>query len=39
MRNRSVTKILFLCIFLPKNKKIVSFDVNDYAGYTGLKMH
>lgn len=32
--------MLFLCIFfLPKNKKIVSFDVNDYAGYTGLKMH
>jgi hypothetical protein len=31
--------MLFLCIFLPKNKKIVSFDVNDYVGYTGLKMH
>ena len=31
--------MLFLCIFLTKNKKIVSFDVNDYVGYTGLKMH
>ena len=24
--------MLFLCIFLPKNKKSVSFDLNDYAG-------
>ena len=24
--------MLFLCIFLPKNKKSVSFDLNDYDG-------